>query len=136
MKEQKIRDHYTYYFTDGTKSVVTAKELGQEWINVLTDMGEDDRKARYNYGRHNVPLSAFTYDGEKFADSNGDLFIKLMQQIESEKFDNVLDMLTDSQRELFEAIYYKERKIIDIAAEQGVCQPAISNRLDRIRKKF
>lgn len=59
-----------------------------------------------------------------------------MQQIKSEKFDKALDALTDSQRKLFEAVYYEERKIIDIAAEQGVYQPAISNRLDRIRKKI
>lgn len=125
--------NYTYYFADGTKNTI---QIDDQWYDILYKMDEDERKARYNYGRHNVPLSAFAFDGEKFADPNGDIFIKFMQQVASEKFDKVLDMLTDSQRKLFEDVYYERRKIIDIAAEQGVCQPAISNRLERIRKKI
>lgn len=124
---------YTYYFADGTKNTI---EIEDKWYDILHKMDEDERKARYNYGRRNVPLSGFTFDGERFADPNGDIFIKLMQQIDSEKFDKALDSLTDSQRKLFEAVYYERRKVIDIAAEQGVCQPAISNRLERIRKKI
>lgn len=112
---------YTYYFADGTKNTI---EIDDEWYNILIKMDEAECKARYNYGRWNVPLSAFTFDGEKFADSNGDIFIKLMQQIEGEKFDKALDTLTDSQRKLFETVYYEERKVIDVAAEQGVGQPA------------
>lgn len=125
--------NYTYYFADGTKNTI---QIDDKWYDVLCKMDEDERKARYNYGRHNVPLSAFAFDGEKFADPNGDIFIKFMQQVESEKFDKALDTLTNSQRKLFEAVYCERRKIIDIAAEQGVCQPAISNRLERIRKKI
>lgn len=124
---------YTYYFADGTKNTI---EIDDKWYDILHKMDEEERKARYNYGRHNAPLSTFIFDGEKFADPNGDVFIKLMQQIESEKFDKALDLLTDSQRKLFESVYYERRKVIDIAAEQGVCQPAISNRLERIRKKI
>lgn len=125
--------NYTYYFADGTKNTI---QIDDKWYDILYKMDEDERKARYNYGRHNVPLSAFSFGGEKFADPNGDIFIKFMQQVESKKFDEALDTLTDSQRKLFEAVYYEKRKVIDIAAEQCVGQPAISNRLERIKKKI
>lgn len=124
---------YTYYFADGTKNTI---EVEDKWFDILTEMDDQERKARYNYRRHNVPLSAFSYDGEKFIDPNGDIFVKLMQTVEREKFDKALDSLTDCQRKLFEAVYYEGKKIVDIALEQGVGQPAISNRLERIRNKI
>ena len=39
---------YTYYFADGTKNTI---EIDDKWYDILHQMDEDERKARYNYGR-------------------------------------------------------------------------------------
>ena len=53
---------------------------------------------------------------------------------------SAMEALSPSQRELVEKVYFEERKITDIAAEENVSHVAIIRRLNRIyeklRKKF
>jgi len=124
---------YTYYFEDGTRSEV---EVSDELYEKLIEMDKSERKQNYNYARHTVPLSAFTYEGEEFADPNSDLCEKLMKDEETVKIQSAISTLTESQQELVRLVYYDKKKIIDIAAEQGVSQQAISDRLNRIKGKL
>ena len=50
-KEMK---EYTYYFADGTKNAI---EIEEKWYDLLKEMDEAERKQKYNYERHNYPLS-------------------------------------------------------------------------------
>lgn len=45
---------YTYYFADGTKNTIAVEE---KWYDLLKEMDEAERKQKYNYERHNYPLS-------------------------------------------------------------------------------
>ncbi len=136
MKNNEKKTDYTYYFADGTKSIVTADEVGQDWIDRLYEMDEEERKKNYNYGRHNYPLSQTDYEGETFAEPNGTPFDELMREEKREKIDAALDTLTDCQRELFDKVFIERKKGIDIAAEQGVSHQAITRRIERVKKKL
>lgn len=124
---------YTYYFEDGTKSEV---EVSDELYEKLIEMDKSERRQNYNQARHTVPLSVFTYEGEEFADPNSDLCEKLMKNEETARIQSAISTLTGSQQELVRLVYYDKKKIIDIAAEQGVSQQAISDRLNRIKGKL
>ena len=50
----KKMKEYTYYFADGTKNTI---ELEEKWYDLLKEMDEAERKQKYNYERHNYPLS-------------------------------------------------------------------------------
>lgn len=135
-KVKEIKPDYTYYFADGSKSVVTAQDVGQEWINILHDMDEEDRKKQYNYSRRNYPLSQVDYEGETFVDPDADPFDIMINNIEREKMDAAFATLSESQRILFESIYFEGKKVADIAEEKGITIFAIYKRMDRISRKL
>ena len=45
---------YTYDYADGTKNTI---EVEEKWYDLLKEMDEAERKQKYNYERHNYPLS-------------------------------------------------------------------------------
>ena len=139
MKNKKIKKNkldYTYYFADGTKSVVTADEVGQKYIDLLYEMDECERKKNYNYSRHNYPLSQVDYEGETFIDLDAEPFDIMIKNIEREKMDVAFAILSESQRTLFESVHFEGKKIAAIAEEKGVTIFAIYKRMDRILRKL
>lgn len=136
IKDKIIKDSYTYYFADGTKSTVAAKDIGQEWLYILHEMDEEDRKKQYNYSRRNYPLSQVDYEGETFVDPNADPFDIMINNIEREKMDAAFATLSESQRTLFESIHFEGKKVADIAEEKGITIFAIYKRMDRISRKL
>lgn len=136
MEKKDNKDYYNYYFIDGTKSTVTAAEVGQAWIDILEEMDEEDRKQTYNYNRHNYPLSKVDYEGEKFIDPDLTPLDNLLLNAEQEEVNAILAKLTVPQRKLYDKIFEEDKKATKIAEEQGVCHQAISARLDRIKNKL
>lgn len=136
MENKEIKDYYTYYFADGTKSIVTAKDVGQKWIDILYEMDEEDRKKQYNYSRRNYPLSQVDYEGETFIDPSADPFDIMIKSIEREKMDAAFATLSASQRPLFESVHFEGKKVADIAEEKCVTIFAIYKRMDRILRKL
>lgn len=124
---------YTYYFADGTQNTI---EVEDKWYDVLKEMDEKERKQKYNYDRHNIALSLMDYEGEAFADPNGDPFDILMNRDMRKKLNSALATLTECQRELFEKSFIERKKVAEIAEEEGVCHQAISQRLERIKNKL
>ena len=124
---------YTYYFADGTKNTI---EIEDKWYDLLKEMDDAERKQKYNYNRHNYPLSQVDYEGETFTDYSADPFEKMVADIDKERISAALTTLTDCQRALFEKVFIERKKIIDIAKEEGVCHQAISQRVERIKAKL
>src|SRR5436305_971020 len=50
--------------------------------------------------------------------------------------DELRDTLSDSDRELFEQVFYKDRTLTEIAEELGVSKQAVAGRLGRIVKRL
>ena len=136
MIKKEIKDSYTYYFADGTRSVVKASEVGQEWIDILYALDEEERKKNYNYGRHNLPLSALYFDGEVFIDNDADPHEIFNCKMEQQQIDEVISMLTKRQREVFELRYYEKRTQLEIANVLGINRQAVARIYKQAVKKI
>lgn len=152
---QKNRTTYIYYNTDGDKVVeikpgengVTEADI--EYLHTMDDIEVDDQR-RYEY---HVPTHFDAYhdgDGEEAGDRNKLLadystnpeVVLISQEDEEAYADKLLrlgkamDSLLPQQRALFEKVYVQRRTNIDIAAEEGVTEAAIRNRLKKIHEKL
>ena len=86
-----------------------------------------------------IPFSAMDYDGH-FVDNIIDEKIDLEKIVEVkmriEELHRALNTLTKEERELMEAIFYKEESLRSISRREKVTHQAISGRRDRILEKL
>ena len=90
--------------------------------------------------KHNViPFSALDHDGH-FVDNIIDEKIDLEKIVEVkmriEELHKALNTLSKEERELMEAIFYKEESLRSIGKKERVTHQAISGRRDRILEKL
>jgi len=152
---QKNRTSYIYYNIDGEKVVeikpgengVTEADI--EYLHSMDDTEVDDQR-RYEY---HVPTHFDAYhdgDGDEAGDRNKLLadysanpeVVLISQEDEEAYADKLLRLgkamnsLQPQQRALFEKVYVQRRTNVDIAAEEGVTEAAIRNRLKKINEKL
>lgn len=149
------RTNYIYYTADGKKVVIKpgmlgadGKEVTEEVINILHDYDDEqvdaDRREEYHCPVH---YQAY-YDGEGddaadrnhyLEDSSTDPFEQMLIFIEEQEHSNKLDnlktaltTLSDLQKNTIYKKFYLNKSNVDIAAEEGVSEAAIRNRLKKI----
>jgi len=151
---QKNRTNYIYYTSEGTKIVITPGENGVteadiELLHTMDDT-EVDVQRRYDY-RVTSHLDAY-HDGENdaaddrnkyLADDRANpeaLYITNEEEQEHQayldKLAAAMECLLPQQKELFKKVYLDKRTNTDIAAEEGVTEAAIRNRLKKIQEKL
>ncbi|EMJ3792555.1 sigma-70 family RNA polymerase sigma factor [Clostridioides difficile] len=151
---QKKRTNYIYYTAEGTKIVITPGEDGvtEADIELLHTMDDEevDEQRRYDY-RVTTHLDAY-HDGEEEAANDRNKYLaddtanpeQLIIQAEYEAdYQDMLDKLTKAmesllpqQKELFKKVYLERRSNTDIAAEEGVTEAAIRNRLKKLHERL
>ena len=86
-----------------------------------------------------IPFSAMDYDGQ-FVDNIIDERIDLEKIVEVkmqiEELNKALATLTKKERELIEAIFYKEESLRSISKKEKVSYQAIGKRRDKILEKL
>jgi RNA polymerase sigma-70 factor (ECF subfamily) len=85
--------------------------------------------------RHNS-IDYMEDTGLQFEDNSVDLALDLEQKEVIDEIEQALDILLPEQKELIEKVFYKNMKIVDIAATSGVTEAAVRNRLKKIYKKL
>lgn len=151
---QKNRINYIYYTSEGTKIVITPGENGVteadiELLHTMDDT-EVDEQRRYDY-RVPTHLDAY-HDGESeaaddrnkyLADDSANPEVLYITNEEEQEHQAYLDKLAEAmecllpqQKELFKKVYLDKRTNTDIAAEEGVTETAIRNRLKKIQEKL
>ena len=75
------------------------------------------------------------YEGELFASAE-DTEGEAVRREDMARLYSAMEALSPSQRELVKKVYFEERKIMDIAAEEGVSEAAIRNRLKKIYSRL
>ncbi len=147
---EENRTNYIYYFNDGSKCVITPGEDGENTtiiaqLHAMDDEQVDaDRHEEYHCQVHYLAYS----DGEgedaddrnpylcdTAADPLEQMLASINEQEHSEKLDKLkaaLTTLTDLQKETIYKKYYRNMSNVDIAAEEGVSEAAIRNRLKKI----
>ena len=152
----KNRANYVYYTAEGKGVPITPDDVGDSWIAFLHKEDDSEVDAERREGYH-APIHYDAYsdgDGDDAADRNGylgdgesDPLENLIRSIDDREHEERLDRLNAAIRalrprqiELIHKIFYENRAKVDIAAEEGVSEAAIRNRLKKIyenlRKKI
>ena len=122
----------TYEFVTGEVSGVEVDEhLGGMLLDLDRQQYNNDQKET----RRHFSLNGLDYEGDLFASAE-DTERGAEHREDMARLYSAMEALSPSQRELMKKVYFEERKITDIAAEEGVDKSAISHRLERIHKKL
>ena len=122
----------TYEFVTGEVSEVEVDErLGGMLLDLDRQQYNNDQKET----RRHVSLDGMDYEGEQFASAE-DTEREAVRREDMARLYSAMEALSPDQRELVEKVYFEERKITDIAHEEGVDKSAVSHRLERIHKKL
>lgn len=147
---EKNRTNYIYYTAEGKKVELKPGQDGvdETWITMLHDWDDKqldaDRREEYHCPVHYQAYS--DGEGEDAADRNPylcdtaadpleQMLASINEQEHSEKMDRLkaaLTTLTDLQKDTVYKKFYRNMSNVDIAAEEGVSETAIRNRLKKI----
>lgn len=136
MKDKTIKDSYTYYFADGTNSTITAKDVGQDLINMLYDMDDEERNHNRRERRRHISIDMLTEKCLEPSCEDEHNFGALLGEMENEQLQDSLKLLTPAQQNLLYSHLVERNTVSEIAADQGVAVCSISKRLERIYKKI
>jgi len=111
-------------------------EVNEKFYDILQEMDRKENNSDRKYNRHNpIYLGSADYL-EEWMDESSDILGSLIQTEDREELYKALAQLTLVQQNLVDRVYFYKEKIVDIAQELGVSQPAISQRLTIARKKL
>lgn len=145
---EKNRTNYVYYTAEDKKIVLTPDDVDSDWIAFLH--GEDDESVDADRREdYHVPVHYDAYsdgEGDDAADRNAymeddapDPFESLIQSMDAAEHEDKLkrlkaaiQTLQPQQIALIQKVFYENRTNVDIAAEEGVTEAAIRNRLKKI----
>ena len=121
-------DKREYYIYIRGKAVAVSEEIYKAYWKIT----EHEKYLQRKDWKHNViPFSALDHDGH-FVDL--EKIVEVKMQIE--ELNKALATLTKEERELMEAIFYKEESLRSISRREKVTHQAISGRRDRILEKL
>ena len=122
----------TYEFVTGEVSEVEVDErLGGMLLDLDRQQYNNDQKET----RRHVSLDSMDYEGELFASAE-DTEGEAVRREDMARLYSAMEILSPEQRELVEKVYFEERKITDIAREEGVTKQSVHERVERALKKL
>lgn len=122
----------TYEFVTGEVSEV---EVDERLGGMLLDLDRQQENNDQKETRRHFSLNGMDYEGELFASAE-DTERTVEHREDMARLYSAMEFLSPSQRELVEKVYFEERKITDIAREEGVSEAAIRNRLKKIYSRL
>ena len=122
----------SYEFVTGEISEVEVDErLGGMLLDLDRQQYNNDQKET----RRHVSLDGMDYEGELFASAE-DTEREAERREDMARLYSAMEALSPSQRELVKKVYFEERKITDIAREEGVSKQSVHERVQRALKKL
>lgn len=129
-------DKKEYYLYVKGKAVPVSEEVYKAYWKI-TEHEKYLQKKDWKYGV--IPFSSLNHDGH-FADNIIDKKIDLEKIVEVkmqiEELHKALATLTKEERELMEAIFYREESLRSISRKEKVTHQAIGQRRDKILEKL
>lgn len=123
----------SYEFVTGEiVEIEVPEDITKVSIEIDRDIYNHNRKETR---RHNS-IDYMEDAGLQFEDNSVDIVVDLEQKEVIDEIEQALDILLSEQKELIEKVFYKNMKIVDIAAASGVTEAAVRNRLKKIYKKL
>ena len=125
-----------YYLYVKGKAVPVSEEVYKAYWNIT----EHEKYLIKKDWKHNViPFSALDHDGhfvDNIIDERIDLEKIVEVKMQIEELHKALATLTKEERELMEAIFYREESLRAISRKEKVTHQAIGQRRDRILEKL
>ncbi len=122
----------TYEFVTGEISEVEVDErLGGMLLDLDRQQYNNDQKET----RRHFSLNGLDYEGDLFASAE-DTEREAEHREDMARLYSAMEALSPSQRELVKKVYFEERKITDIAHEEGVSKQSVHERVQRALKKL
>ena len=122
----------TYEFVTGEISEV---EVDESLRGMLLDLDRQQYNNDQKETRRHISLDGMDYEGELFASAE-DTEREVEHREDMARLFSAMEALSPSQRELVEEVYFEERKITDIAREEGVSKQSVHERVQRALKKL
>ena len=122
----------TYEFVTGEISEV---EVDERLGGMLLDLDRQQENNDQKETRRHFSLNGMDYEGELFASAE-DTEKAVEHREDMARLFSAMEALSPSQRELVKKVYFEERKITDIAREEGVSEATIRNRLKKIYSRL
>ena len=120
-----------YQFATETVEVEVSEELG----NIIVDLDRQEYNNHHNETRRHCSLDAFNLDDALFP-SEEDIEAEVVAKDQYNRLYAAIALLEPQQKELVRQVFFEDRKIVDIAAEEGVSEAAIRNRLKKITQRL
>ena len=102
---------------------------------MLLDLDRQQYNNDQKETRRHFSLDGMDYEGEQFASAE-DTEREAVRREDMARLYSAMEVLSPSQRELVEKVYFEERKITDIAREEGVTKQSVHERVERALKKL
>ncbi len=116
----------TYEFVTGEISEVEVDErLGGMLLDLDRQQYNNDQKET----RRHVSFDGMDYEGELFISAE-DTERAVEHREDMARLYSAMEALSPSQRELVKKVYFEERKITDIAREEGVSKQSVHERVE------
>ena len=125
-----------YYLYVKGKAVPVSEEVYKAYWKI-TEHEKYLQRKDWKYGV--IPFSALDHDGhfvDNIIDERIDLEKIVEVKMQIEELNNALATLTKEERELMEAIFYREESLSPISKKEKVTHQAIGKRRDRILEKL
>ncbi len=117
-----------------------AVPVSEEVYKAYWKITEHERYLQRKDWKHNViPFSALDHDGhfvDNIIDEKIDLEKIVEVKMQIEELNKALATLTKEERELMEAIFFREESLKSIGEKEKVTHQAISGRRDKILEKL
>ncbi|WP_273497937.1 sigma-70 family RNA polymerase sigma factor [Peptoniphilus rhinitidis] len=129
-------DKKEYYLYVKGKAVPVSEEVYKAYWKII----EHEKYLQRKDWKHNViPFSALDHDGhfvETITDERIDLEKIAEVKMQIEELNKALATFTKKERELMEAIFYREESLRSIGKKEKVSYQAIGKRRDKILEKL
>ena len=122
----------SYEFVTGEISEV---EVGESLGGILLDLDRQQENNDQKETRRHFSLNGMDYEGELFASAE-DTERAVEHREDMARLYSAMEALSPSQRELVKKVYFEERKITDIAREEGVSKQSVHERVQQALKKL
>ena len=143
--KSKIREHKKEeYWVDKKEYLLYVKgkavKVSEEVYKAYWKITEHEKYLQRKDWKYDViPFSAMDYDGhfvDNIIDERIDLEKIVEVKMQIEELNKALATLTKKERELIEAIFYKEESLRSIGKKEKVSYQAIGKRRDKILEKL
>ena len=135
-KEDYTMDKKEYFLYVKGKEVKVSEEVYKAYWKITE---HEKYLIKKDWKNNVIPFSALDYDGhfvDNIIDERVDLEKIVEVKMQIEELNKALAILTKKERELIEAIFYKEESLRSIGKKEKVSYQAIGKRRDKILEKL